>query len=95
MHLINQPAGIEIENPKLQPTAEIKQQETPPWFEHQNLRDERAECFADKIEKGEYSFRFKARTTFVGSFIIPPARVEEMYRPQIFAQTSSDRVVIE
>ena len=44
-----------------------------PWFEHQNLRDERVEAFASLLWEGVYTYRYVARATTPGTFVVPPA----------------------
>jgi uncharacterized protein YfaS (alpha-2-macroglobulin family) len=66
-----------------------------PWFEHQNLRDERAEAFASLLFEGAYTYSYVARATTPGTFEVPPPKAEEMYHPETFGRGPSDRVVVE
>jgi uncharacterized protein YfaS (alpha-2-macroglobulin family) len=66
-----------------------------PWFDHQNLRDERVEAFAALVWEGVHTYRYTARATTPGSFVVPPPRAEEMYTPETFGRGASDRVVVE
>lgn len=68
---------------------------TRPWFEHQNLRDERVEAFTSLLWEGVYSYAYVARATTPGSFVVPPTKAEEMYAPETFGRGGSDRVVVE
>lgn len=65
------------------------------WFEHQNLRDERAEAFTTLLRAGVHSYNYTTRATTPGEFVAPPTRVEEMYHPETFGRSASTRVVIE
>jgi len=65
------------------------------WFEHQNLRDERAEAFQSLLWEGKYEYNYIARATTKGRFVVPPAKAEEMYSPEVFGRSSTDKVVIE
>jgi uncharacterized protein YfaS (alpha-2-macroglobulin family) len=65
------------------------------WFEHQNLRDERAEAFTSLLWEGVYNYAYVARATTPGTFVVPPTKAEEMYHPETFGRGASDRVVIE
>jgi alpha-2-macroglobulin len=65
------------------------------WFDHQNLRDDRVEAFAALLWDGVYSYRYIARATTPGTFVVPPPRAEEMYSPETFGRGSSDRVIVE
>lgn len=65
------------------------------WFDHQNLRDERAEAFTALLWEGVYNYSYVARATTPGVFIVPPAKAEEMYHPETFGRGKTDRIVIE
>ena len=101
------PAGLEALNPALAVTAAVPagQQEQEPagfgwwwrrsWFEHQNLRDDRAEAFTSLMWEGVYTYSYTARATTPGTFVVPPARAEEMYAPETFGRGQSDKVIVE
>ncbi|MEJ2678534.1 MAG: alpha-2-macroglobulin family protein, partial [Gemmatimonadota bacterium] len=99
------PAGLEPLNPELQGSGTGAPGRNPPgpvalpavgwrglWFEHQNLRDDRAEAFASLLYGGAYTYTYLARATTPGDYIVPPARAEEMYHPETFGHGGSDRV---
>jgi uncharacterized protein YfaS (alpha-2-macroglobulin family) len=96
------PAGLEIINPELAVTEVLSDQgiQLPyswwwwNWFEHQNLRDERAEAFTSLLWEGVYEYSYLARATTPGTFIVPPAKAEEMYSPEVFGRSGSDIVII-
>jgi uncharacterized protein YfaS (alpha-2-macroglobulin family) len=67
----------------------------PQWFEHQNLRDERAEAFTSLLWEGVYKYSYVARATTPGDFVVPPAKAEEMYHPETFGRGKTDRVKVE
>ncbi|MET0624258.1 MAG: alpha-2-macroglobulin family protein [Pyrinomonadaceae bacterium] len=100
------PAGLEAMNPSLAVTGSIPEEsreEGPgfgrwwwrPWFEHQNLRDDRAEAFTSLMWEGVYTYTYVARATTPGVFVVPPAKAEEMYAPETFGRGASDRLVVE
>jgi hypothetical protein len=98
------PAGLEIINPALATAEAIPQDPNQPytgwwwwgsWFQHQNLRDQRAEAFTTLLWDGVYDYTYVARATTPGEFIVPPAKAEEMYSPEVFGRSASDRVVVE
>ena len=64
------------------------------WFEHQNLRDERAEAFSSLLWSGVYNYTYVARATTPGDFVVPPAKAEEMYHPETFGRTGTDFVTV-
>lgn len=65
------------------------------WFDHQQLRDERSEAFSTLVWGGVYNYSYVARATTPGLFVVPPAKAEEMYHPETFGRSKSDRVRIE
>ncbi len=98
------PAGFEAINPALAVSESVpddpSSQPQPywwwgPWYEHQNLRDQRAEAFTTLLWEGVYRYEYVARATTPGSFVAPPAKAEEMYTPEVFGRSGSDRVIIE
>jgi uncharacterized protein YfaS (alpha-2-macroglobulin family) len=66
-----------------------------PWFEHQNLRDERVEAFSSLVWEGVHTYRYVARATTPGTFIVPPPKAEEMYTPETFGRGTTDIVIVE
>ncbi len=99
------PAGFEIINPALAVSGSIPQDPNSresrygwwwgPWFDHQNLRDERAEAFTPLLWDGVYQYTYIARATTPGTFVAPPTKAEEMYSPEVFGRSGSDVVVVE
>ncbi|HEX7330872.1 MAG TPA: Ig-like domain-containing protein [Pyrinomonadaceae bacterium] len=65
------------------------------WFDHQNLRNERSEAFTTLLWGGVYNYTYVTRATTPGVFVVPPAKAEEMYHPETFGRSKSDRVRIE
>jgi len=66
-----------------------------PWYEHQNLRDERVEAFASLLWEGVHEYSYVARATTPGTFVVPPLKAEEMYHPETFGRGGTDRVIVE
>jgi len=100
------PAGLEIVNPALAVSGDVPQDPNSPdyrygwwwwgpWYEHQNMRDERAEAFTSLLWDGVYDYSYVARATTPGTFVVPPAKAEEMYSPEVFGRSSSDWVIVE
>ncbi len=65
------------------------------WYEHQNMRDERVEAFTTLLWDGVYEYTYETRATMPGTFIVPPAKAEEMYSPEVFGRSASDIVIVE
>lgn len=104
------PAGLEALNPSLANTQTVPPPETDggvvpahsfdswwwgTWYEHQQLRDDRVEAFTTLLPGGTYTYSYVARATTPGTFVVPPTRAEEMYAPETFGRTSTDRVIVE
>ena len=100
------PAGLEIVNPALAVSGSLPagpDQRSQyrswwwwgTWYEHQNLRDERAEAFTSLLWDGVYEYTYIARATTPGTFVVPPAKAEEMYSPEVFGRSGSDMVIVE
>jgi uncharacterized protein YfaS (alpha-2-macroglobulin family) len=100
------PAGLEVLDPGLPTTgtlppapetdpAERRSWWWGPWYDHENLRDERVEAFARELPAGVWTYAYVARATTPGVFVVPPARAEEMYAPETSGRTGSARVRVE
>jgi len=85
----------ELEKAKGGTILDKKTEIVPPWFDHQNMRDERVECFAQQLPAGSRVYSYVARATTPGKFVVPPCRTEEMYNPDIYGISSSNIVMIE
>ncbi|MCX6066099.1 MAG: hypothetical protein NT121_10150, partial [Chloroflexi bacterium] len=98
------PAGLEIVNPALAVSGSLPHDPAEAnsryfwwggtWYEHQNLRDDRAEAFTALLWEGVYNYDYIARATTPGTFIVPPSKAEEMYSPEVFGRSASDWVVV-
>ena len=66
-----------------------------PWYEHQNLRDQRVEAFTSLLWDGVYEYTYVARATTPGRFVVPPTKAEEMYAPETFGRSAADVVVVQ
>jgi len=98
------PAGFEIVNPALATSEPIPQADPSEstysgywwyrWFDHQNLRDDRAEAFSTWLGAGSYEYTYLARATTPGTFVTPPTRAEQIYEPEVFGRGASTTVTI-
>jgi hypothetical protein len=97
----NLPAGFEAINPALSTSGNDylkylpEQRRRSFWFNHQNLRDHRAEAFTLLLQAGVWNYSYLTRATTPGSFIVPPAKAEEMYMPETFGRSRTDLVKVE
>lgn len=99
------PAGLEIINPALAVSGSVPQDPNNSdtrygwwwwwtWYEHQNMRDERAEVFTSLLWDGVFDYTYVARATTPGTFVVPPTKAEEMYSPEVFGRSGSDLVIV-
>ena len=56
---------------------------------HRELHDDHVIHFIPHIDPGIYHFRYLARATTPGQFVVPPTRAACMYDSEIFGQTGS------
>jgi alpha-2-macroglobulin len=88
------PSGLEIDNPDLVSSAST---EALSWLPegtadaHLEFRDDRfsAAVNREKDDQSEMNFAYVVRAVTPGNFILPPALVEDMYRPFLNAKTES------
>ncbi len=97
------PAGLEPVNPALSTSLTVPADDPSTahsgswfrqWFEHQNLRDDRAEAFTSFLPGGTYEYSYIARATTPGEYVVPPARAEEIFAPEVFGRSASTTVVV-
>jgi uncharacterized protein YfaS (alpha-2-macroglobulin family) len=105
------PAGTEALDPALSNTEKIadnddnNQAQSPNswwsrwwrwnWWTHENVRDNQIEVFADQLSGGSHEYSHLTRATTPGTFVVPPAKAEEMYAPETFGRTNTEIVVVE
>ncbi|PYQ52738.1 MAG: hypothetical protein DMF59_03680, partial [Acidobacteria bacterium] len=63
-------------------------------FDHIERHDDHVNLFATRLDEGVHEFTYLVRATTAGTFIAAPARVEEMYEPEVFGRTATDVVEI-
>ncbi len=93
------PAGTEASDSKNFATfdnePEQPDQAITAWVGKENLRDDRVEAFDTMLRAGQYSYKCKLLATTPGCYRVAPAKIEEMYKSEIFGRTSFDTVIIE
>ena len=97
------PAGFESLNPALAVTGEVDTRRGGAadswwwwtWYEHQNLRDDRAEAFSSYLWAGTHEYSYVVRATTPGTFVVPPAKAEEIYAPEVFGRSGTDTVIVQ
>jgi hypothetical protein len=103
------PAGFEVVNAKLAAGGtNVNASAAPPsdwqqrrsrWlsavtWDHQDIRDDRVQWFADAMASGTYELEYQARATIDGTFTAMPATIEEMYAPDQRARTAKATITI-
>ncbi|MFT7520231.1 MAG: hypothetical protein ACI9MC_002376, partial [Kiritimatiellia bacterium] len=98
------PGGFEAQNPALAVTGSLPEDPNQPaspywwwrsaWYTHQNLRDERSEAFTELLWAGVHTYSYVAIASTPGQYVVPPTKAEEMYHPETFGRSNTDRVVI-
>ncbi len=57
------------------------------WY-HREFRDDRVLTFVDHMPAGLFHYRYLARATTFGTYVVPPTRAECMYEPETFGRTA-------
>lgn len=66
----------------------------PSWV-RKEMRDDRVLFFVDHMAAGMYHYRYLARATTFGTFVLPPTRAEQMYVPEVFGRNGAAVVKVE
>jgi uncharacterized protein YfaS (alpha-2-macroglobulin family) len=61
---------------------------------HREMHDDRVIYYIPHVEPGIFHFRYLARATSAGQFVVPPTRAACMYDPDVFGQTKATRFEI-
>jgi uncharacterized protein YfaS (alpha-2-macroglobulin family) len=64
------------------------------WY-HREMKDDRVLTFVEHMPAGLYHYRYLARATTFGRFIVPPTRAECMYEPETFGRTGATTFAVE
>jgi uncharacterized protein YfaS (alpha-2-macroglobulin family) len=88
------PGGFEAVNPDVQGVPGRIRKYL--WGPHnqQEFRPERVTYFVDRLPPGVHRWSYVARAMTAGEFVVPPARIEEMYAPEVYGRTGATRVTI-
>ncbi|HET7705847.1 MAG TPA: alpha-2-macroglobulin family protein [Thermoanaerobaculia bacterium] len=63
-------------------------------WDHEERHDDRVNAFATRLAEGEHTYSYLLRATTVGTFLVAPAHVEEMYEPEVFGRAESRTVQV-
>jgi uncharacterized protein YfaS (alpha-2-macroglobulin family) len=56
------------------------------------MRDDRVVTFIDRLPAGTHRYKYVARATTPGRFVLPPAKAECMYAPDVYGRTAASVV---
>ena len=65
------------------------------YFEHVELRDERALLSASYLPAGVYVYTYVARASIPGVFQVIPATAQEFYFPEVYGRSSGSLFIVE
>ena len=93
------PAGLEIDNPDLFDGGSA---ENLDWVKatvapsHTETKDDRfiASFERDGADKAEFAIAYVVRAVSPGQYVLPPASIEDMYRPERYGRTGFGAVEI-
>ncbi len=90
------PAGLEIDNPSLLRSGDVRALD---WLKlsfaaHTEFRSDRFLAAVDMRKGGQTTLAYVARAVTPGDFHHPAASVEDMYRPAYRARTDTGRLVV-
>ena len=57
------------------------------WFNHTEMRDEKAVLFATTLPRGTYEYTYFIRASLAGEFRVIPTYAYEMYFPEVFGRS--------
>lgn len=63
-------------------------------FDHWENYDDKVLLFADYLLTGEHTYSYLIQATIPGNFLLPAAKIEEMYTPEVFGRTGQKRITI-
>lgn len=100
---VNLPAGLEPIDPSLTDNFKLGDR-THDWWDRpmsalrghfqQVVHDDRINFYIEDMARGTVRLPYVAQANTVGTFTLPPARVEEMYHPEHYASTPTCKMVV-
>jgi hypothetical protein len=63
-------------------------------FYHREMHDDRVLTFVEHMPAGMYHYRYLARATTVGRFLVPPTKAECMYDPGVFGRNAASELQV-
>lgn len=79
-------------------TPKVYEWETPFYrgngFEYLDLRLDAAQFYARKLKKGTFQVEYMVQTIATGEFLMPEARIEEMYYPDVHGTEKGRKLIV-
>ncbi|MCK4857059.1 MAG: alpha-2-macroglobulin family protein, partial [candidate division Zixibacteria bacterium] len=88
------PAGLEIENPRLQSRRSLKWIKAKARPAYIDFRDDRMILYTNLSHNGECKFYYSLRAVTQGDFVLPPICAEAMYAPMKASVAGSGRIKV-
>lgn len=63
-------------------------------FFHREVHDDRVLTFVEHMPAGIFHYRYLARATSRGNYLLPPTRAECMYQPEVFGRTAGQVIEV-
>jgi uncharacterized protein YfaS (alpha-2-macroglobulin family) len=86
---LRMPSGLELINPRIN-----NQEPAPQGVQYQDYKDDRVYSFFELSPGSSLNLNFKTKAAFKGDFFMPVNQCEQMYRGDVFAKSSTGRLVI-
>jgi uncharacterized protein YfaS (alpha-2-macroglobulin family) len=86
------PAGCE---PAERGGNEMEEGEWSGWYSQRDVRDDRIAFFARMLSKGKHVLEYNLRAQTPGTYRALPTLVQQMYDPDVRAESAEDRVQID
>jgi hypothetical protein len=88
------PAGFESVDASylttMRAAADVDHGDAP--FAHREMRDDRVLTLVDRLPAGSHRYTYVVRATTPGRYVVPPAKAECMYAPDIYGRTAASVV---
>jgi uncharacterized protein YfaS (alpha-2-macroglobulin family) len=89
------PAGFEIQNPRLDPSAANPQSNSgaisPAYMD---VRDDRLILMFDQIQEGTHTYQYAVKTVTPGTYDYPPIQAECMYDASVYGRSAFSNIQV-
>jgi uncharacterized protein YfaS (alpha-2-macroglobulin family) len=87
------PSVFEAVNPAFKTANTSADDKATDWFsDFKQLKTDRVQFFRDHLPRGQYKIRYLARVRAPGEAAAPGAKAEEMYHPERFGFSGTERI---